>query len=84
VLLPVRMLHAFFVAAKFGVPLDLSGRQYLNGGQVVLEVGLPAFGAGDGGIRDHANAVAAPSRSNCAAAVLAQRVPEQWMPRIRG
>ena len=38
--LAVRMLHAAFVAAKFAVTLDLSGRQHLDGGQVVLEVGL--------------------------------------------
>ena len=39
--LAVRMLHAAFVAAKFSVPLDLSGRQHLDGGKVVLEVRLP-------------------------------------------
>ena len=35
------MLHASFVAAKFAVALNLRGREHLDGGKVVLEVGLP-------------------------------------------
>jgi hypothetical protein len=38
---PLRVVYAFAIAAKFGVPLDLGGRKYLNGGEVILEMCLP-------------------------------------------
>src|SRR5215471_1520616 len=39
-----------------------------------LALPMPAFGTGDGGIRDHPNAVVISSRRNCAAVVIAQKL----------
>src|SRR5262249_720475 len=44
---------------------------------------MPAFGTGDGRIRDHVNLIAAPSRHRFAASAQAQRPQVRWMPRTR-
>jgi hypothetical protein len=38
---PLRVVYPSAIAAKFGVPLDLGRRKYLNGGEVILEMCLP-------------------------------------------
>src|SRR5205807_186623 len=49
-----------------------------------LKLLVPALGACDGGLGDHANLVAKPSRGSCAAGAPAQRSQEQSTPRILG